>query len=117
CNRVIEKKVRNSLESKMPTQREISTLNKVDISIDLIKIRSDEIVFFENCVNGKNINSLISRYPIRETQILDRIRLKLGFQTMDKYENSVIQLLKKDSESLNFVRLFFKSLIEKINTL
>jgi len=115
CNRLIEKTVRNQFESKIPTQQVICTQNSYEISINLEEIRNNEKILFSQYIENKEITKLLSRYPIRETPLLDCVRKKLGFQTKSKYENTVIQILKKDEEALEFVREYFKDLINKIN--
>ena len=114
CNRLIEKTVRNQFESKIPTQQIISTENNYEISINLEQIRINEETLFNRSVENKDIIQLLSRYPIRETPLLECVRKKLGFQTKSKYENTVIQILKRDEEVLEFVREYFRDLIVKI---
>ena len=94
CNRLIEKKVRNQFESQIPTQQVISSQNNYEISVNLEKIRNNENTLFSQYIENKEIDKLISRYPIRETPVLDCVRRKLGFQTKSNYENTVIQILK-----------------------
>lgn len=114
CNKVIEKTVRNFFESKIPTQSTISGQSIYEISIDLEIIKNQEEEFFNKCVEDRDINKLLRRYPFRETPLLDYVRRKLGFQTVPKYESTVIQILKKDGESLDFAQGYFRDLIEKL---
>lgn len=115
CNRVIEKTVRNQFETKFPTQKDISDNDKYEISINLEEIRNTESQRFDQWIVEGNISSLINRYPIRETQVLNLISKKLGFQTRGNYENTVIQILKKDTEALNFVKAYFSELLNKLS--
>ncbi|QKQ73946.1 hypothetical protein [Nostoc sp. TCL240-02] len=55
----------------------------------------------------KDYNSLISRYPVRETEVLAKISESLGFQDRQKYESAVRKLIIDDKNTL----LFFRSLL------
>ncbi len=80
CNRLIEKTVRNQFESQIPTQQIISTQNNYDISINLQEIRINEENLFNRSIGDKDITQLLSRYPIRETPLLDFVRKNLVFK-------------------------------------
>lgn len=115
CNRLIEKTVRNKFESKIPTLQIISTQSSYEISINLEEIRNIEGLLIHQAIQNRDIELLLMRYPIRETQALDCIRKNLGFQSKSRYETTVIQILKKDEEALEFVRSYFVDLITQIS--
>jgi hypothetical protein len=59
-----------------------------------------------------NLNGLISRYPIRETPVLNGIADGLGLQK-DTYESAVRKLIIDDVE----IRGFYKSILSDLTKL
>ena len=82
-------------------------------SVDQEKdIQEKEEAHFDKLVAEKNLDGLISRYPIRETPILTKIATGLGM-TRDKYESAVRKLIIDDTET----KEYFKTLLQPLTKL
>jgi len=69
-----------------------------------------ELERLQGALAGGNLTEIITKYPIRETQALSEIAIKLGFQAKKQYEGAVRKLLMDDKEALSFVRSLFGTL-------
>lgn len=112
CSRLCEKQVRNNVMSGLPNHKNIQERDDFELKINLKEIREKEEAYFDKLVFDKNLDGLISRYPIRETPVLTKITTGLGM-TRDKYESAVRKLIIDDNET----REFFKTLLKPLTIL
>lgn len=112
CSRLCEKQVRNNIMSGLPNHKNIQEKDDFELKINLKEIRKKEEAYFDKLVFDKNLDGLISRYPIRETPVLTKIAIGLGM-TRDKYESAVRKLIIDDNET----REFFKTLLKPLTIL
>lgn len=108
--RAVEKTLRDELDKHWPKQAEISAGKQISIMIDVATIVNEEVNAFNQAIAERNLEKIISRYPVRETPLLTEIARKLGFQTRDQYENAVRKLLMDDDAALAFVKSQFGTL-------
>lgn len=90
--RIVERKVRDNLLHKSPNWKEIMARN-VDINFSSQSIFDTEKELISGLIESKDIEKLISRYPIRETPALESVSKALGFQSQEKYEQAVRKML------------------------
>ena len=83
CSRLCERKVRAKI--KFPDWEYIKDSDDFGFDLDLKSIREAEIQKFDSYMESKDINSIIGRYPVRETPIL---RLCSIFQLTNESEQS-----------------------------
>lgn len=114
--RAVEKTIRNNIESKRPTQEDISAGVSINITIDVSSIVAAESLILAQAINDKNLHFIICRYPIRETPLLNEVAKKLGFQNRAQYESAVRKLLMDDASALEFVRRMFDSLWSEMSS-
>lgn len=108
--RAVEKTLRDELDKHWPKQAEISAGKPISIIIDVAATVNEEVDVFKQSIAERNLEKIISRYPIRETPVLTEIARKLGFQTRDQYENAVRRLLMDDAAALEFIKSQFGTL-------
>ncbi|WP_375503398.1 AAA family ATPase [uncultured Nostoc sp.] len=113
-SRLSEKRIRSKIIAALPTHKDIINQDKFSIEIDLKSELLKEKVIFEKSVQEKDYNSLISRYPVRETEVLAKISESLGFQDRQKYESAVRKLIIDDSNTLSFFRSLLGDLSNKL---
>jgi ABC-type cobalamin/Fe3+-siderophores transport system ATPase subunit len=113
--RAIEKEVHEAVQRGIPTQSQIASGTPVAINIDIGKMLADEQSEFERLVASKDLEKIISRYPIRETQVLSIVSRSLGFQDRKQYEGAVVKLFMDDAAALTFARNLFGSLYSDMN--
>ncbi|GAA3524078.1 AAA family ATPase [Aquimarina addita] len=109
CSRLCEKQVRNNTMSNLPKHQDIIERGEFEIKIDLNEFIEREESVFDNLVAQNNINGLISRYPIRETPVINGITSGLGL-TSETYESTVRKLIIDKTE----VKEFYKNLLKNL---
>ncbi len=108
--RAIEKKIGDQINRQHPTQAQIAAGMPVDIEIDVAAELARELLRFQALVDTQDLESIICKYPVRETPALAAIASRLGFQDRAQYEGAVQKLLLDDVAALTFVRTLFGTL-------
>lgn len=103
CCRAIEKKIRAEIMSSIPTQKEIRDGINYNKEIILSTFLDDEMRYFEHLINTSDYDALISRYPIRETNMLTPIAKQCGFIDRKRYELNVVRVVEQNEEARTFV--------------
>ena len=96
----------------MPTWQDVQKKEKYNIEINLNSPFNEEIARFEEYLKENDFDTLIRRYPVRETPALNTIAKTLGFQTREKYESAVRQLLTDDDAVRNKTKKLLGGLAE-----
>lgn len=112
CSRLCEKRLRNDVMTSLPKYRDIQGRGNYNLTLDLNQVLQNEETYFDRLVGENNLIVLLTRYPIRETQVLNRIVSGLGL-TREQYENSVRKLIIDDSE----IKDFYKALLQPLTNL
>lgn len=112
CSRLCEKQVRNSVMTALPKHKNILEKADFELKMNLKEIQEKEEAHFDKLVADKNLDGLISRYPVRETPVLTKVATGLGM-TRDKYESAVRKLIIDDNET----KEYFKTLLKPLTTL
>jgi len=112
--RVIEKTLRDELDKHRPKRAEIAAGNPIIVKIDVCTKVKEELSALNQALSDQNLEKIIARYPVRETQALTEITRKLGFQSREQYESAVRRLLIDDAEALDFVKSLFDTLCTDI---
>lgn len=103
CCRAIEKKIRSEIMSSIPTQRDIRNGINFSKQIELSEFLNNEINRFESLMASSDFDALVSRYPIRETNMLTPIAKECGFIDRKRYELNVVRVVQNNEEAKNFV--------------
>jgi ABC-type cobalamin/Fe3+-siderophores transport system ATPase subunit len=113
-DRIAEKLVREEFLRHMPAKDQISAARPLKISIDVPDIVEKERSRLQEALDDRDLKTIVSRYPVRETPALDTIARKLGFQDRNQYEGAVRKLLMDDPDALTFVKSLFGTLADDI---
>jgi ABC-type branched-subunit amino acid transport system ATPase component len=105
--RVVEKSIREQIMRLLPTREQIVAAAPVDISFDVAGTVAAESSRLQAFIDTGNLAAIIGRYPVRETQALAEIAVKLGFQNRGQYEGAVRTLLTSDEEARAIVEGLF----------
>jgi hypothetical protein len=96
----------------LPKHKNILEKADFELKMNLKEIQEKEEAHFDKLVADKNLDGLISRYPVRETPVLTKVATGLGM-TRDKYESAVRKLIIDDNET----KEYFKTLLKPLTTL
>ena len=112
CSRLCEKRLRNEVMSSLPNHRDIQARGNYNLTLDLNQSLQNEEEQFDRFVAERNLIGLLTRYPIRETQVLNRLVSGLGL-TREQYENAVRKLIIDESG----IKEFYKTLLQPLTNL
>jgi hypothetical protein len=111
--RIVERKVRDDLLHKAPSWRTILQ-EEIEINFSTASLLDEEKRYISDLLENRNIEKLISRYPIRETPALESVSNALGFQSQDKYEQAVRKMLIDDEREKVSVRELLRPITDRI---
>ena len=80
CARVTEKKVKQQIFRTLPDYKYIAKNSTFASKVDLSEFLAREREEFDKLVTANDVSGLMARYPVRETEALDRISASAGFQ-------------------------------------
>lgn len=103
CSRAVEKKIRSEVLSSIPNHRDIGLGGVYSKVINFNQYLQEEYNFFDEKISSHDYGALVSRYPIRESNLLKNIATECGFADCRRYQLNVIRLLKQNVEARNFV--------------
>ncbi len=112
CSKLCEKRIRNEVMSNLPKHRDFQTRRSYNLSLDLSQILQAEESQFNRLVEESNLIGLLTRYPIRETQVLNRLVAGLGL-TREQYESAVRKLIIDEPT----IKEFYKELLQPLTSL
>ena len=102
-SRSAERRLRSRVMSEMPNRKTASLDKPIEIKIDGAAVVGEERQRLNDAIAHADLQTLIQRYPARETPALDAIARALGFEKRKAYESAVLQLLKEDADALKHV--------------
>jgi ABC-type cobalamin/Fe3+-siderophores transport system ATPase subunit len=103
CSKLCEKKIRNKIMSQLPNHKDILNNKNFYFEENLDLFFKKETDFFDKLIQNNELNALISRYPVRESNVLTGIANGLGIDR-NRYENMVRKLIIDDSATNKFFR-------------
>ena len=112
-DRIVQKRVsamaRARAQQSIPTAVDTTHILVLP-SIDVPALQDEERSNVEKALDDDNLETLVERYPIRETGALAVIAQGLGLRSCLEYEQAVLRLLADDEESLVWVRSLLEPL-------
>lgn len=114
CIKVAEKEIRRKYFESLPKHEDIKSRLRIEVSFETAPIIDAEKQRFESFIEQGDIHSLLSRYPIRETGVLDKIATKLGFQKKRQYESAVLVELSESTAAREDIRHLFGPLWDRL---
>ena len=92
-----ERRVRNQIEALAPDWRKImESGEQLQIPSTVESPYADELSRFRNLANAGDLYGLISRYPLRNSNVFDRIARALQCGNRANYERMVIARVRQD---------------------
>jgi ABC-type cobalamin/Fe3+-siderophores transport system ATPase subunit len=112
CSRLCEKQVRNKIMTALPKHKDFGKRDEFKYKLNLKDIIEKEESLFDKLIADNDLDGLIRRYPVRETQVLTMIAKGLGL-TRKEYECSVRKLIIDDENE----RQYFKTMLNKLTSI
>jgi hypothetical protein len=97
-SRLAERQVRDRLLSEAPTRQQLMSENSCDLKVVIKSPYPDALARLKTLVDLYDIHEIVSRYPVRESGVLDGIAKGLRFNNRDDYERSMLQRVSVDAD-------------------
>ena len=110
CQRVVE----NRLHNRLPNWREIVEGKTEPIDVDANAIYSEELTRFRVLLENEYLDEIISRYPVRETNVFKTITDALLI-LKPNYEKTVVSRVRADNDLAGKLRELIQPLADILN--
>jgi ABC-type cobalamin/Fe3+-siderophores transport system ATPase subunit len=97
ASRVAERQMRDQLLSEIPTRQQLMEYAKGDLNVAVKSPYPDELARLTALIDISDIHGIVSRYPVRESGVLDGIAKGLRFNNRDDYERAVLRRIGLDA--------------------
>jgi len=104
-DKTAEKAVREEYFRNIPNANNFNTWKPIDRNV-IKKLFEEEYERLKKAIDAGDLEEIISRYPVRESAVLDRIAKGLEFTSRQNYEKAVRELLKSNKEFVKSLSLF-----------
>jgi ABC-type Mn2+/Zn2+ transport system ATPase subunit len=111
--RLVQRKVKDNLSRQAPDYRAIMGGN-VSIEFSTATIFSAELQLIDTLLETKDIEGLISRYPIRETPALASISQGALFTSKEKYEQAVRKMVIESETDMEMLRTLLAPVTDRL---
>lgn len=105
ASRLSERQVRDRLLSVMPTRQQLMEQTVGDLSVAFTSPYPDELARLTELIEKEDLQGIVSRYPVRESGILDGIAKGLRFNARGDYEKAVLRRVGVDAGLRDTLRL------------
>ena len=107
--RLCERKVREELQSQMPDWKSISSNSAHTITLNTGSLHREEISFLEQLRTDKDLENIIARYPVRESDILGNIAAAFVLNK-HTYRDTLIARVRTDAGLAEKLKQFIQPL-------
>lgn len=98
ASRLAERQMRDQVLSSLPTRHELIAQTQPVLNVAIPSTYPDELARLSGMVGASDIHGIVSRYPVRESRILDCIAKGLRFNSRDDYERAVLRRVGVDAK-------------------
>lgn len=105
AGRLAERHIRDYLLAKIPTRKQLMAPDDGDVSITIRSPYLDELARLTALVEMGSLEEIVSRYPVRESGVLDGIVRGLRFTSRDDYERAMLRRVSVDDSLRNALKL------------
>ncbi|MCA3560631.1 MAG: AAA family ATPase [Aestuariivirga sp.] len=113
CHKVVSRSITHRIFASLQTQDAIEKRDVITFRVDTGELLKREEERFDRLIEEKNLDGLLSIYPLRETQALGLMAGSLGLR-LSEYEKAVRKLLLEDSQIIQFARGIVEPLLEEL---
>lgn len=98
ASRLAERQVREKILLAIPTRQQLISQSVGDFSFVVKSPYPDELARLTALIGTSDIHGIVSRYPVRESGVLNAIAKGLRFNSRDDYERAVLRRVGVDAK-------------------
>lgn len=117
ASRLAERQMRDQLLSAIPTRQQLMAQTADDLNIAIRSPYPDELARLTALVDTPDIHGIVSRYPVRESGVLDCIAKGLRFNSRDDYERALLRRVGVDTKLRAALKLKLGNLASQLDDL
>lgn len=114
ASRVAERQMRDQLLSKIPSRQQLLARGVDDLTVAIKSPYPDELSRLTAFVGKSDIHEIVSRYPVRESGVLDGIAKGLRFSNRDDYERAVLRRVGVDADLRDLLKRKLGNLAQQL---
>lgn len=97
ASRVAERQMRDQILSQIPTRQQLMAQDCGDLNVPVKSPYPGELARLTDLVDISDIHRIVSRYPVRDSGVLNGIVKGLRFNSRDDYERAALQRIGLDA--------------------
>ena len=98
----VEQRIRKKVVSQAPNWELIrDEKGDIKITVPVRRVFNDEVRIIDSLIRNRNIEKILSDYPIKKTGITQCVASLLGFHSPADYEDAVREIFRKDRAKIN----------------
>ena len=97
ASRVAERQMRDQILSQIPTRQQLMVNDCGDLKIPVKSPYPSELARITALVDASDIHGIVSRYPVRDSGVLNGIVKGLRFNSRDDYERAALRRIGLDT--------------------
>ncbi|MCO7545865.1 AAA family ATPase [Stutzerimonas nitrititolerans] len=114
ASRLAERHMRDRMLSMIPTRQQLIDYDADSIDVTFISPYPMELEHLTALIETKNLEAIVSRYPVRESGVLNGIAKGLRFNSRDDYERAVLRRIHTDSNLRNALKMKLSNLAAQL---
>ena len=110
-----ERKVRQKIESQMPDWKSIQNQETLTITANPGGWYQEELSRFKNLLAANDLESIIARYPVRESNVLEKIHAALQLKDTKTYQDTLLARVRADPDLAQSLRKYTGPLANELS--
>ena len=110
-----ERKVRQATQSQMPDWKSIQNQETFTMTLCIGEWYQEELSYFKKLLAANDLENIIVRYPVRESNVLDKISAALQLKNTKNYQDTLLALVHADSDLAESLRKYTGSLANELS--
>ena len=110
ASRIAEQQMRDQLMMTLPSRETMRSEQGESINVSVQTPYPTELARIKNLISTENMDGIVSRYPVRESGLLDGLAKGLHFATRGDYEKAALTRIGADKDLQVALKAKFKNL-------
>lgn len=110
ASRIAERQLRDKMMLSLPDRQSMINCQNNTINVSLISPYPDELNRINELIEKQDIDSIVARYPVRESSILTNLAKGLRFSSREDYERAALTRVGADKNLQSTLREKFGAL-------
>ena len=115
ASRRSELKVRQAAQSQMPDWKSIQNQETFTMTLNIGEWFTEELSRFRELLAANDLENIIARYPVRESNVLEKITAALELKNTKAYQDTLLARVRADSDLAESLREYTGPLANELS--